>query len=82
MKGVIWFLVTSSVGDSELIIHFQDAYARPFSNYYNKQCIQSNLPSYRPLNQGTICEKVYPEDIQPVKGNNCGLIPIRPSFGI
>ena len=32
------------------------------------------------MNQGTICAKVYPEGIQPVKGNNCGLIPIRPSF--
>ena len=30
-------LVTSSVGDSELIIDFQEAYARLFSNCYNKQ---------------------------------------------
>ena len=29
------------------------------------------------MNQGTICAKVYPEGIQPVKGNNCGLIPYR-----
>ena len=65
-------LVTSSVGDSELIIHFQEVYARLFSNCYNKQGIQSNLP----MNQGTICAKVYPKGIQPVKGNNCGLIPI------
>ena len=35
-------LVTSCVGDSELIIHFQEAYARLFSNCYNKQGIQSN----------------------------------------
>ena len=68
-------LVTSSIGNSELIILFQEAYARLFSNCYNKQGIQSNLPSYRPMNQGTICAKVYPEGIQPVKGNNCGLNP-------
>ena len=28
-----------------------------------------------PMNQGPICAKVYPEGIQPNKGNNCGLIP-------
>ena len=56
-------LVTSSIGDSELIIHFQEAYARLFPNCYNKQGIQSNLPSYTPMNQGTICAKVYPEGI-------------------
>ena len=67
-------LVTSSVGDSELIIHFQEAYSRLFSNCCSKQGIQSNLPSYRPMNQGTICAKVYPEGVQQVKGNNCGLI--------
>ena len=61
-------LVTSSIGDSELIIHFQKAYARLFPNCYNKQGIQSNY-------QGTICVKVYSEGIQPIKGNNCGLIP-------
>ena len=59
-------LVTSSVGDSELIEHFQEAYARLFSNCYNKQGIQSNLPSYRPMR--TICAKVYPEGVQTVKG--------------
>ena len=75
-------LITSSIGDSELIIHFQEAYARPFPNCYNKQGIQSNLPSYTPMNQGPICAKVYPKGIQPIKGNNCGLIPFRPSFGI
>ena len=68
-------LVSSSLGDSELIIHFQEAYARLFSNCYNKQGNQSNLPSYKPMKQGTISAKVYPEGIQPVKGNNCGLIP-------
>ena len=68
-------LVTSSIGDSEFIIHFQEAYAGLFPNCYNKQGIQSNLPSYTPMNQGTICAKVYPEGIQPMKGNNCGLIP-------
>ena len=47
-------LVTSSIGDSELIIHFQEAYARLFPNCYNKQGIRSNLPSYTPVNQGTI----------------------------
>ena len=73
-------LVTSSVGDSELIIHFQEAYARLFSNCYNKQGIQSNLPSYRPMNQGTICAKVYLEGAQPVKGNNCGLIPLSVTY--
>ena len=62
-------LVTSSIGDSELIIHFQESYARLFPNCYNKQGIQSNLPSYTPMNQGTICAKVYPEGIQPIKGN-------------
>ena len=60
-------LATSSVGDSELIIHFQEAYAKLFSNCYNKQVIQSNLPPYRPMNQGTICAKVYPECVQPVQ---------------
>ena len=68
-------LVTSSIGDSELIIHFQEAYARLLSNCYNKQGIQSNLPAYTPMNQGTICAEVYTEGIQPIKGNNCGLIP-------
>ena len=33
-------LVTSSIWDSELIIHFQEAYARLFLNCYNKQGIQ------------------------------------------
>ena len=28
------------------------------------------------MSQGPICAKVYPEGIQPMKGNNCGLIPI------
>ena len=56
-------LVTSSIGDSELIIHFQEAYARLFSNCYNKQGIQSNLCSYRPMNQETICAEVYPEGV-------------------
>ena len=68
-------LVTSSIGVSELIIHFEEAYARLFPNCYNKQSIQSNLLSYSPMNQGSICAKVYSEGIQPVKGNNCGLIP-------
>ena len=54
-------LVTSSIGDSEeVIIHFQEAYARLFPNCSNKQGIQSNLPSYTPMNQGTICAKEYP----------------------
>ena len=52
---------------SGLIIHFQEAYARLFSNCYNKQGIQPNLPSYRPMNQETICAKVYPEGVQPIK---------------
>ena len=43
--------------------------------------IQSNLPSYRPMNQGTICAKVYPEGVQPIKGNICGLIPSFPADG-
>ena len=60
-------LVTSSIEDAELIILFQEAYAGLFSNCYNKQGIQSNLPSYRPMNQGTICAKVYPEGVQPIK---------------
>ena len=63
-------LVTSSIGDSELIIHFQKAYARLFPNCYNKQGIRSNLPSYTPMNQGNIYAKVYPEGIQPIKENN------------
>ena len=60
-------LVTSSIRDSELIIHFEEAYARLFSNCFNKQGIQSNLPSYTPMNQRTFCAKVYPEGIQPIK---------------
>ena len=69
-------LVTSSIGDSQLVVHLQEAYARLFSNCYNKQDIQSNFLSYRPMNQGTICAKAYPEGVQTIKGNNCGLIPI------
>ena len=61
-------LVTSSIGDSELIIHFQEAYARFFSNCHNKQDIQSNLPSYTPIDQGTICAKVYLEGIPTSQG--------------
>ena len=60
-------LVTSSMGDFELIIHFQEAYARLFPNCYNKQGIQSNLPSYTPMNQGTTCAKVYPEGVRPCR---------------
>ena len=30
---------------------------------------------------GTICKKVFPEVIPPIKGYNCGLIPIRLLFG-
>ena len=73
-------LVTSSIGDSELIIHFQEAYARLYPNCYNKQGIQSNLPSHTSMNQGTICATVYPEGIPPVKGNNCGLIPMYKNY--
>ena len=73
-------LVTSSIGDSELIIYFQEASARLFPNCYNKQGIQSHLPFYTPMNQGPICAKVYPEGIQPIRGNNCGLIPFRCSM--
>ena len=29
------------------------------------------------MNRGPICAKVYPEGIQPIKGNNCGLIPVQ-----
>ena len=60
MKGVILVtLVTSSTGDSELIIHFQQACARLFPNCYNKQGIQSNLPSYTPNEPGNyLCESV------------------------
>ena len=47
-----------------------------FPNSYNKQGIQSNLHSYTPMNQGPIFAKVYPEGIQPIKGNNCGLFPL------
>ena len=49
-------LVTSSIGDSELIIHFQEAYARFFPNCYNKQGIQSNLPSNETGN--CLCESI------------------------
>ena len=63
-------LVTSSFGDSELLTHFQEAYARLFPHCYNKQGIQSDLRSYTPVNQGATCSKVYPEGIQPSKGNN------------
>ena len=60
-------LASASIRVSELIIHFREAYARLFSNCYNNQGIQPNLPSYRPMNQGTICAKVYPEGVQPIK---------------
>ena len=68
-------LVTSSIGDSDRIMHFQEAYVRLFSNCYNRQGVQSNLPSYRPMNQGSICAKVCPEGVQPIKRNYYGLIP-------
>ena len=69
MKGVIWFLlVTSSIGNSEVIIHVHVAYARLFSYCYNKQGIQSNLPSHSPMNKGTIYVKVYSEGVQQIKG--------------
>ena len=64
-------LGTSSVDDSKLIIHFQEVHARLLSHCYDKQDIQSKLSSYRPMNQRTICAKVYPEGVQPIKGNNC-----------
>ena len=67
------FVVTSSVGDSELTIEFQEACVSFFSNCYNKQDIHSNLPSYRPMNHGTVLAKVYPENVQPIKENNCRL---------
>ena len=69
-------LVNASIKDSELIIHFQEAYARLFSNCFNKQGIQLNVSSKRPMDMGTICAKVYSEGVQPIKRNNCGLIPI------
>ena len=53
--------VTFSIGDSEIIIHFQEAYARLFLNCYNKHGIQSNLPSYTPMNQGTTVDSRYLE---------------------
>ena len=28
------------------------------------------------MNNGTFCAKVCPEGVQPIKGNNCGLIPV------
>ena len=68
------FPVNKHPSTSEVICHFQEA-ARLFPNCFNKQGIRSNLPSYTPMNQGTICAKVYPEGFQPIKGNNCGLIP-------
>ena len=34
------------------------------------------------MNQGPICAKVYPEGIQPIKGNNCGLIPFGMFFDV
>ena len=36
------------------------------------------------MNQGTICAKEYPEGVQLIKANNCGLIPfsIRPETTI
>ena len=47
MKGVIKFVLLPPVfGGSEIIIHFQEANARLFSNCYNKQDIflQTNDP--------------------------------------
>ena len=55
--------------------------AKFFSVCNKKHNIQSNCLSEKPVNRGTICEKAFPEVIQPVKGNDCGLIPIRLSFG-
>ena len=52
-------LVTSSIKDSELIMHFQEANARLFPNCYNKQSIQSNLPTFytnEPRNY--LCESI------------------------
>ena len=39
--------------------------------------VLSRLHSYRLMNQGTIYVKVYPEGVQPIKGNNCALIPFH-----
>ena len=72
MKGVIWFGYFQYWGFWTNCT-FSRSICKVFSNCYNKQGIQSNLPSYRPVNQGTICAKVYP-DGQPIKENNCGLI--------
>ena len=49
-------LVTSSIGDSELIIHFKEAYARLFPNCYNKQGILAFLHTNEPGNY--LCESI------------------------
>ena len=51
-----------------------------FSEWYNKQCIHKNWQSYTKINRGTICAKELPFRVQPFRGVNCGLIPIRPLF--
>ena len=62
MKGVIWFLLLfTALGILNQLYIFKKHMQGSFSN--NKQGIQSNLPSYRPMNQGTICAKVYPEGV-------------------
>ena len=65
MMSLTFGLFTQVSGSGPLgpLVYFQEAYAKLFANCYNKQGIQSNLPSYTPINKGTICAKVYPEII-------------------
>ena len=59
-------VVTSSVEDSELIIHFQETYAKFFSVCCTEEAEYSVklvfFKNHTPgLNQETVCVKVYPE---------------------
>ena len=72
-------LVIPIVVASALIINFQEAYARLFSSCYSKQDIQPNLPSYRPMNWGTILRESISWNWSNNPGNsdsiNCKIMP-------
>ena len=45
------------------------------SGWYSMQDFHKSWQSYTPVNRGTICVKVHPFRLLPIKGNNCSLIP-------
>ena len=45
--------------------------------WYNKQEFQKNWQSYTRMNRETTCVEVHPFRIQPFRGINYGLIPVK-----